>query len=298
MRRPLRVWLAVAVALVGAIECGGGRPLPVGNGANAGHGDGAGGSGGTAGGGVVSTPCGALDEASCNTRGDCRPQYCQGCSNIPTFTACRLPGQSIACPATECPAIGPCDTLDETSCMTRTDCKAEYCPDCDGGQRFGLCAGPNEAVACLGCPAPTFCNGLDETSCAATSGCQDDYCPNCDGGQSFVGCSYATNGGFGCPATCPAPASCSTVTPQAACDARTDCHSVFGTCLTCDCAAPGCPMFFAMCADGAQASCNGPTGNRAVLCMALPPACEGPAFVVSYTATCYEGCVRPTECGP
>jgi hypothetical protein len=28
-----------------------------------------------------------------------------------------------------------------------------------------------------------------------------------------------------------------------------------------------------------------------------PPNCEGP-YVVSYTDTCYEGCVLSSECGP
>jgi hypothetical protein len=78
-----------------------------------------------------------------------------------------------------------------------------------------------------------------------------------------------------------------------ACDARTDCHAVYTDSGTCDCAVAGCCAKFNRCADGAKASCKGPA-----LCNIVGPSCESPAFVVSYASSCFEGCVRPTECAP
>jgi hypothetical protein len=87
--------------------------------------------------------------------------------------------------------------------------------------------------------------------------------------------------------------SCADVTTLEACDARADCHSVFIDPQDCACAAIGCCARFLRCADGDTANCSG----GAVLCDALTPHCEG-QDVVSYTASCYEGCVRMTECAP
>jgi hypothetical protein len=172
--------------------------------------------------------CSGLDEASCKGRSDCQPQYCAVCASAPTFAGCAAHGAPPAeCPAEACVTAGPCDTLDEASCKTRSDCKPEYCPDCDGGQRFGLCAGPNEAVACLGCPAPTSCAGLDEAACVARADCQAVQCPACDGGVQFAGCA-APDGGEACPATdCKPP--CAGL-DEASCMARPDCET-----QQCDC---------------------------------------------------------------
>jgi hypothetical protein len=56
--------------------------------------------------------------------------------------------------------------------------------------------------------------------------------------------------------------------------------------------ASGCCMKFSRCADGA-ANCKG--GN--IACTIATPHCEAP-YVLSYTQSCYEGCVRATECAP
>jgi hypothetical protein len=55
----------------------------------------------------------------------------------------------------------------------------------------------------------------------------------------------------------------------------------------------GCCASFSRCSDGGKASCMG-----APVCQIATPYCEGPAYVLSYTVSCYEGCVRPSECGP
>jgi len=107
---------------------------------------------------------------------------------------------------------------------------------------------------------------------------------NCNGGA------YCSNA---CPAyTCP-QLTCAGVTALEACDARTDCHSVFTDPQDCRCAVAGCCTQFLRCADGDKAKCT----PGAIACDALEPHCEGP-YVVSYTDACYEGCARMTECAP
>jgi len=86
---------------------------------------------------------------------------------------------------------------------------------------------------------------------------------------------------------------CADVTTLAACDVRSDCHSVFEDPGTCGCATPGCCAHFARCADLDRAHCM----SGAALCAMVPPHCEQP-YVISYTGSCYEGCVRTTECMP
>jgi len=93
-----------------------------------------------------------------------------------------------------------------------------------------------------------------------------------------------------CAASCPAP--CSAATTLDACEARTDCHSVFQDPGTCGCASAGCCEHFLRCADGDKAMCTGTP-----LCKIGTPLCDGP-YVVAYTATCYEGCVKQTDCAP
>jgi hypothetical protein len=101
-----------------------------------------------------------------------------------------------------------------------------------------------------------------------------------------------------CPAEayagCVAPPACAEVTTRAECDARSDCHSVFVDPGDCSCAAIGCCARFARCADGGRANCTG----SVVECDRVIPHCESPAYVVSYTANCYEGCVVPGDCAP
>jgi hypothetical protein len=78
------------------------------------------------------------------------------------------------------------------------------------------------------------------------------------------------------------------------CEARTDCHSVFEDPQVCGCAGVGCCAHFAFCADSELADCNGAN----VSCGAPTPYCEAPAFVVSHSGFCYEGCVQPKDCAP
>ena len=98
------------------------------------------------------------------------------------------------------------------------------------------------------------------------------------------------------PLPCPAvacPIACSQVTTLADCDARADCHSVFVDSQNCRCAALGCCAQFQRCVAGDKALCASP----ALTCKVAQPYCEGP-YVLSYTASCYEGCVKSTDCAP
>lgn len=83
---------------------------------------------------------------------------------------------------------------------------------------------------------------------------------------------------------------CNTITTQAACDNRSDCHSVFADPGTCGCAGVNCCMHFNRCADGGQANCTGPAA-----CLAPQPVCVAP-YALSYTNVCFEGCVLQTDC--
>lgn len=60
----------------------------------------------------------------------------------------------------------------------------------------------------------------------------------------------------------------------------------------CSCPGADCCMEFRTCADGDTVDCQG--GN--VSCGARTPGCASPAFVISYTSFCFEGCVDPKDC--
>ena len=135
------------------------------------------------------------------------------------------------------------------------------------------------------------CAGLDEVDCTARSDCRADYCSLCQG-QTFVDCARLGDPPSPCPGiACPLP--CSQVATLAECDTRSDCHSVFVDPGTCDCATVGCCARFSFCANGNFAQCH-----DTVACTLATPYCESPAYVVSYTGDCYEGCVQPGECAP
>lgn len=235
--------------------------------------------------------CQALDEATCKSRSDCTAGYCPDCKGGQTFAGCTGPEEGVTC-VLGCPAPPACSTLDVATCGTRGDCHVGYCSNC--GQTFNVCLGPNEAAACplYACPPPASCAGVDILGCNARPWCTPVQCPDCMGGQVYAGCVGAGEG-ISC-AACPALEPCAAVTTQVACDARTDCHSVFGKCSGCSCPTAGCGVGFIGCADGGTASCMGMTS-----CQSTPPDCTSTnttTYVVSYANGCYEGCVRPSEC--
>jgi hypothetical protein len=188
-----------------------------------------------------------------------------------------------------------CRNLNEADCRAHAGCAVGTCSLCGGTPMFAGCYDParDQAPICaalsIACPAP--CSILDQASCQQRTDCTARVCPNCNGGSDFIGCSTLTDAILPCPGVaCPVP--CTQVTTRDACEARSDCHSVFVDPHTCACAALGCCAQFSRCADGDKATCKAPTG---LACGAATPYCESP-YVVSYTATCFEGCVQQTDC--
>jgi hypothetical protein len=186
----------------------------------------------------------------------------------------------------------PCHGLTEPECRVKAGCAVASCAGCTGGSIFGGCYQPatESPPPCPGFACPVKCAGLPEAACTARPDCRTDYCPGCQT-KSFVKCAAPTDPPPTCPAiACPLP--CGQVTTLDQCEARNDCHSVFVDPGTCGCAAVGCCAHFSRCADGNTARCTGIPA-----CDAAIPFCEGP-YVVAYTATCYEGCVKKTDCAP
>jgi hypothetical protein len=191
-------------------------------------------------------------------------------------------------------ARGTCGNLNSMECAGAPGCSVRTCPSCSGGTMFAGCflaAGPIGACAPLaGCPAG--CSGLTEASCRANPACRADSCPRCDATPAYVGCSAIVSpppmcAGVNCPITC------DQLTSLDSCDSRSDCHSVFFDSQLCGCATVGCCAHFVKCAFGARATC---TAVATVACPA-PPHCEGP-YVVGYTTSCFEGCVKNADCAP
>jgi hypothetical protein len=166
------------------------------------------------------------------------------------------------------------------------------CANCDGTQTYAGCYQPaTEAPPpCPGFACPPTCNGLSEAACAARADCRVDTCPGCQT-KTFIKCSSLNGPMPVCPALA-CPLACDQVTTVTACEARPDCHSVYLDPQTCGCAAIGCCAHFSRCADGDKAICA-----AQATCRVATPFCEGD-FVVSYTGTCFEGCVRKKDCAP
>jgi hypothetical protein len=124
------------------------------------------------------------------------------------------------------------------------------------------CGGPVETNSCCPCQAPLF----------------DNY------GDMACGDARMDGAGF-----------CADATTEAACAARPSCHAVFVDPHNCGCTAIGCCARFSWCAEGARPRCAIPA---TISCTIPTPYCEGPAYVRSYTETCYEGCVKQAACTP
>lgn len=185
-----------------------------------------------------------------------------------------------------------CKDLSDAECRASSACELTGCPACDGSLTNKACVPLGEAPQLL-CPgiACAPCSGLPESVCRASAQCQALTCDTC-GVTTYAGCAdQGTKPAPICPdAPCALP--CGDLTSEAACDSRSDCHPVYVDPGTCLCALPGCCAQFERCAAGGTADCK-----SGALCNSLPPTCEGP-YVVAYTASCYEGCVKATDCAP
>jgi hypothetical protein len=118
---------------------------------------------------VCNTACDGLDEATCHTRPDCRPDYCPSCTpGQPAFVGCSpvLGAPPGMCPLPNCPASAPpCGSVTNVSdCMNRADCHPVYeyfgcaCANCCC-MAFHACASGK-----ADCKGPTTCT-LPEPAC-------------------------------------------------------------------------------------------------------------------------------------
>ena len=88
------------------------------------------------------------------------------------------------------------------------------------------------------------------------------------------------------------PPACSLIRTQAACDERSDCHSVSFDQRSCGCATSGCCTSFDHCDYGGTVPCSGQ-----ISCTQPTPYCESP-YAVQYQGTCFNGCVLASKCAP
>ena len=170
-----------------------------------------------------------------------------------------------------------CGGIAGQPCATGEFCEmsAATCKVSDG---FGTCKVKPQGCVDIyqpvcGCDRKTYSTDCDRQA----AGVSKDY----DGA-----CATADAGIPDAPA-----GTCSQVTTQTACDLRSDCHSVFVDPGNCTCSAAGCCARFNTCANGGHAQCSGKP-----MCELATPHCEAPAYVVSYTGLCFEGCVHPSAC--
>jgi hypothetical protein len=139
--------------------------------------------------------CVGLDEATCRTRPQCVPDYCQGCECETAFVGCRAPGDPVTpCPGTGCAKAPHCCRSDQDCTVVGQHCVAP-------GEV--LCGGP----ACPRDPQPGACNtdadcqrsgGVGPAICVASPCCSYSYCT--------AGCTSDADCGDG--ATCGADAHC------------------------------------------------------------------------------------------
>lgn len=146
------------------------------------------------------------------------------------------------------------------------------------------------------CAFQMGCSGNADSSAASTGGLSNGIgggTPALSGGAKPTGGTANAGGTANIGGTSQmGTGTCSAITSASECDARTDCHSVYQDPGTCGCAAVGCCAKFSRCVDGDRAHCE----TQAVACRMAQPYCEDPAFVISYSGNCYEGCVKPADC--
>jgi hypothetical protein len=139
-------------------------------------------------------PCGQLNDAACRVRTDCAIGMCAGaCGGGSSFAGCYDPASETppACPDSGvfCPA--PCASLtDEASCTERTDCRANYCPGCNGASFFSGCSLPtDQARTCPAIACPAACSTMTtQESCDARSDCHSVFVDPGTCRCAIVGC--------------------------------------------------------------------------------------------------------------
>ena len=216
-----------------------------------------------------------------------------GCSRSPLQIA-----ESNQC-SDEGPGCEKCETLDQTRCGARIDCRAVKSCDCGRTGKFTCGAAAAPPLLCQPCPPPPApsCFSLDKTGCGQRADCQSGLCSSCTrSGERFFSCT--PRGAELCGGSCP---SCGTL-DQINCDQAANCHSVFQVtdggpypCPKCDTSPCWCAQFlrcentrYADCEFREQWDCPG------------APACHGFSddFTEEYHGKCGDGCVRKVDCLP
>ena len=119
-----------------------------------------------------------LDETTCSSTPGCAALRCGTCSAAgeTVYRSCyRSDVSPPPCIDPSCPPPVACSGLEETTCKMFSDCQAQYCPDCMGGQTFVGCGAPGSSgpgcAECLSAPV-SLSPGTplpDETTCDALS---------------------------------------------------------------------------------------------------------------------------------
>jgi hypothetical protein len=163
-----------------------------------------------------------------------------------------------------------------------------------GGTTGGTGGGTTGGTAGLGGSGNAGSGGTDPGGSGGSSGeAGSGGAEQCPPGQMW--CPGCTPDSGGCGVACTgAVCTCAQASTFEECEARLDCHSVFEDPGTCGCGLNGCCARFSRCAEGEKVDCSG----AQVMCDALTPFCDNPAYVNSYSGFCYEGCVDPKDCAP
>jgi len=140
------------------------------------------GGGGNDSGSDVGIGCKGLEEAFCQLRSDCAVGRCTAvCGGTPQFAGCYDPVRDTppGCVGLAIPCPSPCSSLtDEASCTARSDCRANRCPNCNGGTTFTGCV-PAASGGALICPAvacPIACSAMTtKDTCDARPDCHSVF---------------------------------------------------------------------------------------------------------------------------
>jgi hypothetical protein len=134
--------------------------------------------------------CRGLTEAVCRVTTGCSVGSCGSCSGGNSFVRCYQTGTESPppCPGFACP-LG-CTGLAETACVARSDCRADYCPNCQQGKTFARCTAPDSPtfVCPPGACPPSCAQATTLDQCEARTDCHSVFVDPGTCGCAAVGC--------------------------------------------------------------------------------------------------------------
>jgi hypothetical protein len=156
--------------------------------------------------------CHGLDAAHCAVTSGCVVFDCCG-----SYQGCLDPGEAHGCTCISCQG------LDEATCKARSDCRADYCPDCNGGQTYAGCGNSTDPPNVCGAPpCPVGCSNLTADECSLRSDCHSVFQPGACGCAACC-CVFFSSCADG-KANCTGPAACDISSPD--CDPQ-DCNGQY-----------------------------------------------------------------------